>query len=317
MIRCWGVAVLVGFALVGCTAVADVSQQQPPPAGGLLGALAGVRATDGSTAYVEYGDVAAVRTLVAADAERFGGLRGYGYSDLAPRVGEVAGVVGFDASAATTALRVGEAPTWAAVLRLDVDVAAVEGKLTSLGGERDRSGTWTTAEDGRVSLDGPLARAGVVSGFQRVRVEPGAVRHGTGGEALGWVADPGGRTLADDPMTGELARCLGDVVAAVVTGPKAGLPIAVGVRAAPAGEAVEVVCVPDENPKALRDLVERNLETPSTGRPAWSDLLPGAVAEQPADQTGVVRVVVPAGPGTKADRALGALGRGELASLFG
>ncbi|MBY8847558.1 hypothetical protein [Saccharothrix longispora] len=307
-------SVLAGCALAGCTAEADVPEQ--PPVTGLLGALAGVRAAAGSTSYVEYGDVAAVRALVAADGQRFGGLAGYGYSDLAARAGKVAEVVGFDASAATSALRVGEPPTWAAVLRLDVDVAAVEGKLTALGGERDRSGTWTTAGDGEVVPGGPLAKTGVVSGFQQVRVEPGVVRHGTGGEALRWVADPGDRTLADDPMTGELARCLGDVVAAVITGPKAGLPLAAGVRATPAGEAVEVACVPDENPNALRDLVATNLETARTGRPEWPRLLPGAAAEQPADQTGVVRVVVPAGPGTRAGRVLQALQRGDLATLF-
>ncbi|MFC6090772.1 hypothetical protein [Saccharothrix lopnurensis] len=311
----WGVA-LVAVLLAGCAARADVPEEPAPT--GLLGALAGVRAVDGAAEFVEYGDVAAVRALVARDPERFRGLEGYGYSPLAAVGGGLADVVGFDPARATSALRVGRS-AWASVVRAEVDVAAVEARLTALGGRRDGSGTWTTAADGAVSPDGPLARVGVVTGFQRVRVAPGSVVHATGGEALGWVTEPGDRTLAADPMIGELARCLGEVPVALVAKPKTGLPVAVGVRASPTatGEATEVVCVPDENPKALAGRVRDNLGTgAATGGEPWSTALPGALVEQPADQSGVVRVLVPAGPGTRAGRVLLAWQRGDLPALF-
>ena len=301
---------LVAVLLVGCAAEAEV-----PPAGtrtGLLDALAGVRATAESSVLVEYGDVAAVRALSGKDEERFAGLRGYGYSDLAGHSRVLPDLVGFDPALATTALRVGQPPMSAAVLRMDVDVASVDGKLAGLGGKKGGSGTWITGDDDEVDVDGALARAGIVTGFQRVRVEPGAVTRATGDEALQWLTGAAGeRSLAADPMIGELARCLGEVSAAMISKPRSGLPVAAGVRTTAAGEATEVVCVPDENPNALKDLVRTNLETAP-----WSELLAGASAEQPADQTGLVRVLSPNAPEAGVGRVLAALQRGELSGLF-
>ncbi|WP_447006827.1 hypothetical protein ACRAKI_10310 [Saccharothrix isguenensis] len=309
MIRRASVA-LAAVLLAGCAAEADVTQ--PPPATGLLGALAGVRATDESTVLVEYGDVAAVRALVERDAARFRTLQGYGYSDLAGRSRVLPDLVGFDPTRANTALRVGQSPKWAAVLRMDVDVAAVDAKIAALGGERAGSGTWTTARDGEIDRDGALAKAGIVTGFQHVRAEAGAVAHAPTGAALKWVTEPAGdRSLAADPMIGELARCLGDVSAAMISKPTSGLPVAAGVRTTPAGEATEVVCVPDENPNAVKDVVRTNLDTG-----AWSTVVPDATVEQPADQPGVVRVLAPTAPDTGAGRVLVALQRGDLAELF-
>ncbi|KOX18676.1 hypothetical protein ADK67_36535 [Saccharothrix sp. NRRL B-16348] len=301
---------LVAVLLAGCATEADVPQ--PTPASGLLGALAGVRATAESSVLVEYGDVAAVRALLGKDAERFRGLQGYGYSDLAGHARVLPDLVGFDPAEATTALRVGQSPKWAAVLRMDVDVPAVDAKLAGLGGRRADSGVWTTGEDNEIDPDGPLAEAGIVTGFQQVRVESGSVVHSPAGETLKWVTEPpGDQSLADDPMIGELARCLGDVSVALISKPKSGLPVAAGVRTTPAGESTEVVCVPDENPNALKDLVRTNLETTP-----WSEALAGATAEQPADQTGVVRVLAPSAPGARVGRVLQALQRGELPTLF-
>ncbi|MEU4443600.1 hypothetical protein AB0K14_08980 [Actinosynnema sp. NPDC050801] len=302
---------LVAVLLVGCAAEAEVPRTVPET--GLLGALAGARSTAESSVLVEYGDVAAVRALLGKDAERFKGLSGYGYSDVAGRGQVLPELVGFDPARAATALRVGQAPMWAAVLRMDVDVAAVEAKLAGLGGRRAGSGAWITGEDNEVDADGPLAEAGIVTGFQQVRVEPGSVAHSPSGEALKWVTEsPGERSLAADPMIGELARCLGEVSAAVISKPKSGLPVAAGVRTTPAGESTEVVCVPDENPNALKDLVRTKLEAAP-----WSEVLPGATAEQPGDQTGVVRVLAPNAPEAGVGRVLTALQRGELPTLFG
>lgn len=307
------IAVLsVGCAvlLVGCAAEADVPQRAPET--GLLGALAGVRATDGSSVLVEYGDVAAVRALVAKDAERFGALRGVGYSDLVAHSRVLPGLVGFDPGEATTALRVGQPPAWAAVLRMDVDVAVVDAKLEGLGGRKGGSGTWTTGGDNEIVPDGPLAEAGIVTGFQQVRVEAGSVAHSPAGEALKWVTEPPGKeSLAADPMTGELARCLGEVSAAFIGEPRSGLPVAAGVRTTPEGGATEVVCVPDENPNALKDLVRTKL-----GSAPWSETLAGATVEPPADQAGLVRVLVPLAPGVPVGRVLVAFQRGELPKLF-
>ncbi|QQQ78367.1 hypothetical protein IOD16_07850 [Saccharothrix sp. 6-C] len=306
-------AALVAVLLAGAGCAAEAETPPAPPRTGLLGALADVRATAESSVLVEYGDVAAVRALLAEDAERFRGLQGYGYSDLAGHSRVLPDLVGFDPAQATTALRVGQPPRWVAVLRMDVDVPAVEAKLEGLGGRRGGSGVWTTGEDDELDPDGPLTRAGIVTGFQQVRVEAGSVVRSPAGESLKWVTEPpGGRSLADDPMIGELARCLGDVSAALISKPKSGLPVAAGVRTTPAGEGTEVVCVPDENPNALKDVVRTNLEAAP-----WAGVLPGATVEQPADQTGLVRVLAPDAPGSRIGRVLQASQRGELPGLFG
>ena len=302
---------LVAVMVVGCAAEAEVPQGVAET--GLLGALAGVRATVGSSLVVEYGDVAAVRRLAGGDAERFGGLQGYGYSDLAGHGRVLPGLVGFDPGRATTALRVGQSPMWAAVLRMDVDVAVVGAKLRALGGREGDAGAWTIGEDGVVDPGGPLAQAGIVTGLQRVRVEAGSVAYSPSGEALEWVTQPaGGKSLAGDPMIGELARCLGEVSVALIGKPKSGLPVAAGVRVSVGGEVTEVVCVPDENPNALKDLVRTKLESAP-----WGETLAGATAEQPADQTGLVRVLAPVAPGVRVGRVLVAWQRGELPGLFG
>ncbi|MFE2753617.1 hypothetical protein ACFXGA_16645 [Actinosynnema sp. NPDC059335] len=302
---------LVAVLLAGCAPAADVPE--PQPGTGLLGALALVRATDESAVLVEYGDVAAVRALLARDADRFGALRGYGYSGLAGHGHVLPDLVGFDPAQAATALRVGQPPAWAAVLRMDVDVAAVDGKLAALGGRRADSGTWITAADDELVPTGPLAEAGIVTGFQRVRVEAGSVSHAPNAESLAWVTEPpDGKSLAADPMVGELARCLGEVSAALIGRPRSGLPLAAGVRTTPDGGTTEVVCVPDENPNALMDLVRTNLETAP-----WSGLLPGASVERPDDQTGLVRVLAPTPPDARAGRVLTAFQRGELPGLVG
>ncbi|MEU4804237.1 hypothetical protein [Actinosynnema sp. NPDC023587] len=313
-------------ALVGCATTAGTPVgspvggtsvvEQPSPTG-LVGALRKVRATADSALMIEYGDVNAVRELTTSDAQRFRGLEGYGYSDLAPRSSLLGDAIGFDPRDAAEAIRVGKPPNWAGVLWTRVDVTLVNSKFERSGAKRaDEAGatTWITANDGEVDLRSPFAQMGIVAGFNKVRVAPDSISFGTSGGSLAWVVEPGGSTLADDGSVAALASCLGEVVVAlIVTGPS---PVAVGVRAED-DRVDEVACAPSSAPADLRDRVQARLDdvTPARG-PVWSTVLRDAEAEVPADRPGVVRVVVPAGPGTTAGRVFQAAQRNELAALF-
>lgn len=317
-------AVVVLAAVAGCgattegTPVSGTAAVTPPNATKLVAALATVRATDETAVLVEYGDVAAVRELQAADRQRFRALEGYGYSDLAGQAPVLAERVGFDPRRASEAVRVGTPPKWAGVLRMPVDVARVNSEFERLGAKRaDEAGatTWITAEDDQVDLAGPVAELGIVSGFNRVRVAADSIAFAPSGAALARVVEPGGSTLAQEAAVLAPAACLGDVVAAVITTRPS--PIAVGVRAS--GDRVEeVVCVPSGAPAELRDRVRARLDDvrPERG-PVWSTVLRDAEAEVPGDQAGVVRVVVPAGPGATVGRVFQSLQRNELPALFG
>ncbi|MBB5957056.1 hypothetical protein FHS29_003649 [Saccharothrix tamanrassetensis] len=314
------VAILAGCASE--TPGTPVTTAGTPVASGLTSALAKVRATEESAVLVEYGDVAAVRELVRRDRQRFQPLQGVGYSDIAARSDSLAGAVGFDPANASEAIRVGQPPNWAGVLRMEVDAEAVNGKFAGLGAQRvdgPDSTTWITAADHEVRLTGELGRLGIVSGFNKVRVAPDSIAFGPSGTSLAWVVDPGtGPSLAQDEVVGGLAACLGEVTVAMISKSRRGGPaVAVGVRATK-DEVTEFVCVPDENPAALRDRVQARLDSPTADRggQVWSTVFRDAEAEVPADRPGTVRVVAPADSATRVGRVLQALQRNDLAALF-
>ncbi|MEV0675621.1 hypothetical protein AB0I60_03765 [Actinosynnema sp. NPDC050436] len=310
-------AVLAGCGTTSGTPVGTTVTARPD-VGGLVGALGRVRATAQSTLLVEYGDVEAVRGLVSSDKQRFRNLEGYGYSDLAPRSALLGDAVGFDPRTATGAIRVGKPPSWAGVLWLPVDLPLVNSKFDRIGAKRaDENGatTWITAGDDVADLKGPFGEMGIITGFNKVRVSADSVAYGPSSATLAWVVEPGTSTLAGDKAVRDLASCLGDAVAALLTtGPT---PVAAGVRVV--GDQVdEVVCVPAGKPAELRDRVQARLDDVAPGRgPVWATVLRDARAEIPDDHPGMVRVVVPAGPGTTAGRVFQAFQRNDLPALFG
>ncbi len=321
------VVALTGSALAGCgttttgTPVTGTGAAGPPGASGLVDALGRVRATKQSVLMVEYGNVAAIRKLTETDQQRFRTLEGYGYSEIVGRPEALADVVGFDPRQATEAIRVGQPPNWAGVLRMKVDVNAVNGKFDGLGAKRaDEAGatTWITGEDGEVDMTSPFAKIGIVAGFNKVRVAADSIAYSPSGAALAWVVDPGGSTLAQDKDVRGLATCLGDVTAAIINMPEQGRsPVAVGVRTG--DNVTEVICAPTADPNGLREKVQARLDsvTPERGGPVWSTVFRDATAEAPADQPGMVRVLVPAGQGATVGRVFRALLRNDLPALFG
>ncbi|MEU6152105.1 hypothetical protein ABZ816_19120 [Actinosynnema sp. NPDC047251] len=315
-------AAAVLAALAGCgttsgTPVGGTTVVEQPNATGLLGALRKVRATEQSALLVEYGNVDAVRELKESDPQRFRSLEGYGYSDLAGKAPVLRDAAGFDPRGAAEAIRVGKPPAWAGVVWLQVDVGLVNSKFERTGAKRADEAdatTWITANDDEVDLKSPFAELGIVTGFNKVRVAGDSIAFGPSAKTLGWVVEPGGVTLGGDNPVSELAECLGDVVAAMIaTGPTS---VAAGIRVD--GDQVdEVVCAPSDQPGEVSRRVQAKLDDVSPqGGPVWSTVLRDARAEAPGDRPGMVRVVVPAGPGTVAGRVFQSFLRNDLPALF-
>lgn len=259
---------------------------------GLVDALAKVRATADTTTYVEFGAPNRV-----PDGDRFQPLAGYGYAQVAQMAERIREKLGLDLTEFDAGVLAGQPPRWVGAVWGEYDTAAVEGKLTELGvtreGEKSAATRWRGGEDDEIDLEGgPLAEVVRLNQFNTLRTADGSFAYAPAAAGLDWVAAPGENTLADSladhEAIGPLARCLGDVVAAVLT--DAGH--AVGVRA----DGTEVICV-----DASTATVERALEgaVPSTQEP-WDELLPGAQVDESAGRT---RVTVPAPD--SADRPVG------------
>ncbi|MEV0676061.1 hypothetical protein AB0I60_06000 [Actinosynnema sp. NPDC050436] len=316
--RVAAVAAVLGVVVAGCsgapapdTAPTSVAGTSPVPATGLATALTWVTAADPAVIRVEYGDGAAVRELVARNG-RFVSLEGYGYGPLHAHSAALADIIGVDPRKSRQALRVTVVGERIGVLRSDFDVAAVNAKFEALsaqkGDSKDGVTSWLTGVDG-AAPGSPLARREFAKAFNQVRVGPERFEHTTAATAVSWTDDPGSSLLADRGLAG-LARCLGEVTAALVQRPSYQPFVGAGVRVVD-GKPSEVVCTPTRDAEAHLRRVRERLASPT-----WAAVFPGATAEVPADQPDVVRVVAPDDGTLKIGRAAEAIGGGgELFTL--
>jgi hypothetical protein len=297
-IKAFVIVIVAGFVLVGC------SVDDRPRAGGLMAALARVRATAETRVSVEYGAPGRIQQLLNQDGSRYGALRGYGFGLVANYIPQVEEALGFELDDFDDALVVGEPPSWGAALWGSYDMASVERKLRGLD-IRDRAvsgGTrWTSGTDYEIDLSGgPFSEVVGSNEFNNIRTARDSFAFAPAGVGLEWVMGPGRRSLAEDDVVAPLARCLGDVVVARI----AGAGEAVGVR----DDGTEVVCVVGE-----LGAVERALdgEVPSSGE-AWESVLADATAEQAGE---LVRVTVPASDREPVGRVLSVMVNLDLAGL--
>jgi hypothetical protein len=264
---------------------------------GLRAALGRVAANDQTRQYVEYGDVARLSKL-AGDGERYITLLGYGFSPLANTYKIMAKELRFDPTKMDGAVLAGQPPDQAGVLWGDYDVDALERALADRDIASEDSGDgkrWKVADDQEIDFEGPLVDIVPTAGLNSIQTGPGVFAYSSTRAGVDSVTAPGDDTLADDPLMGRLAGCLGDVSAAVLTTKVEGDPMSYGVGARiPAdGAATEVACLApvDGDAKALRDKVEQELKNgvvPSVRKP-WAELLPNATVEL-VENGSVVRI---------------------------
>jgi hypothetical protein len=268
--RAAGIIVVAALLLAGCGAGDEPARTPAPKASataapahtGLMGALASVKAGEAAHKAFSWTDVAGVRK-VAGYPDHTADLRfddnrktrwmqalGAGAEALggdAFTLGKVGERLGFDYLSADAATSIGDPPRRA--VRLDgVDSAAVADAARRLGAKEVPSNGHTILArrpEGKMDLDDPLSRLGVLSGANRIATDHGAAVLGgfdePVDEALGH-----GTSLAAEPDYQAAAACLGDgaLFAVIYPGSVAGFGgalVAVGARAE--GEnAVEVAC---------------------------------------------------------------------------
>ncbi|HEV2777925.1 MAG TPA: hypothetical protein VGX25_00855 [Actinophytocola sp.] len=288
----------------------------------LLGALGKVRATDSTRQWIEYGDLAALRSLRDANRDRFLSLTGSGMSNIARYDKTVAENLAFDPLSMRTAVTAGAPPNWSGIIWGFYDVAAVNDKFAALGIERtgDLGGTtWSASPDGTIRIDSPLVETAGPATLNNVRTAPGSFAFSPKRDTLALVTDPGSDTLADDPTIRSMAHCLGDVVAAVISRARGPETLAVGVRAPSATDVTEVICVAPatRDPAALRDHARSELQTGRSalsGRP-WSELLPDATV-QVTGLPPAVQILAKPAPDAPAGRSIQMLLAADLDALL-
>jgi hypothetical protein len=140
----WIAAGVVGAALLaGCSSSTSGSADQSGSdhhsgsPGSLSGAL--VAADDNTRARLEYGRPKAIVAASGGSSATgtYGGVSGYGFSDLANYAKLLPPLVGFDATTADEALTAGQPPTHAGWISGGVDATKVEQALTKLGAKKD------------------------------------------------------------------------------------------------------------------------------------------------------------------------------------
>jgi hypothetical protein len=331
----WIAAGVVGAALLaGCSSSTSGSADQSGSdhhsgsPGSLSGALALVAADDNTRAWLEYGRP---KAIVAANGGSsatgtYGGVSGYGFSDLANYAKLLPPLVGFDATTADEALTAGQPPTHAGWISGGVDATKVEQALTKVGAKKDGA-TLRLAGDNELNLEGPLSKAlqAPMPMLNVVSTSGSSLRYGSGGAAVDLVGEPKGATLDADATVNAVAACLGDPLVAVVTDQPAGpsgprRELGLAVTGTSSGDATEELCIATgsaADAAAMKIKLQDGLTSGTSQRSnePWSQLLTGVSVE--IRNGNVVRATAHPVAGQPAGTLLQALRNKDLASLIG
>lgn len=250
-------AALAAVLVLGATACAGDGSKDSA-AGGVRGALDRVADTPDTRTWFSYADLAGLRAA-NGDAGRVGP-----YAQLAGLAEDwkladrLPPVYGFDPRDADRTWTAGSAPNRATVLSGGLTLSVVEERLAAAKAAREHTASagtqWRTAPDYQISLE-TAAVPEALAAFNVVRVDGATLVHG-GGAADVAAADAGkGRKLGDAEPYKSLAACLGDVLAAEITGPRPDgggtAPIAVGFRGAKGEPVTQVLCLPGSSARNL------------------------------------------------------------------
>lgn len=178
-----------------------------------------ITATEATIQYIEFGNLARIRELSGDSHEgTWGSLDRFGMTHLFAHREEMLPVLGIDMSAAHAATVAGQPPAAVTLIEGGQDGDQITSAATESG--------WTD-DDGVLTLETDLTQPLSVPA---PHVQPLDTDVAIGGiEADVSVVDTDDTSLADEPASGSLADCLGDVAAAVVRVVDA-RPVAAGVR---------------------------------------------------------------------------------------
>lgn len=250
------VAVAAALSLVSCSSSSSGSPQT-----GLQQAMASIPATSPSRTYFEYGSPAALRELGVLhpaaiqhhgpiSAPLWSPVIGIGAGSLANYAVLLPRVLSLNELAADTAITIGEPPNAATRIDGAIKPAAVSAKLRGLGAKPRMFGKvkgLSFGADNSEDLNSKLSRKFyVVNQLDQVVVTNQVFAASPNSATLQEVIGDNGTSLLDTGSYGAMADCLGDVLAAIVTGhgdSRTAL-IGVGVRTPASATATrhEVVC---------------------------------------------------------------------------
>jgi hypothetical protein len=254
-----GVAALAAFCLGAVACSSDSSARMQT---GLQHAMASIPAGPAARSYLEYGSPAALRELGVlhpaalqhngklADP-RWYGVIGVGAQSLANQAFRLPTVLGLNVFAANSDVSIGQPPN--AAIRIDgaIDASAVTAKLRGLGAEPRRFGGargLSFGPDNSVDVKSKIAQElSMVNQLDQVSVTDEHFAASPNGASLQQVIGDPDPSLLDTAPYGQMADCLGDVLAAVITtdGDSRVSMIGVGVRTPASATATrhEIVCV--------------------------------------------------------------------------
>lgn len=267
----------------------------------LITALSQVKDTHLTQDWIEFGDVAGVRSQsTGGTGSQRDPLLGYGAPKLADAAALLPDLTGIDPFAARTALTLGYPPDQVGVLYGTFNSKEIGSKLRKLGyAEHALAGgetTWIIRDHHQIDEKDPLAQLGILTALNVVRVSPERIVY------AGATADidktlSGAKPLADNEEVGGIADCLGKVKAAQIGFDVnvSNTPLGVGVLESSGTDTTEIACVTTKSQDAAQALASawpgrvRSTRSAMSNEP-WSKLLTHPQAEVVGGASHIVRL---------------------------
>lgn len=227
-------AAIVVMSLAACGG-SSPSPAPAPTANSLRQALTRVADTDGNRAQINYDDTSALVKLAGKNlgsTAGFAQLRGSGAAGLQSLAQVITSQPGIELFNADYTITAGSPPSQVGLLAGGQSGGSITGNLTKVGWRQQGN---TLVGPSPLAAGGDQQETAMLAlNLARVRTNGSDVTYGEASADLDQVGSPKGRTLADDPVVGAAAQCLGDVVAADVMAPYQGgrkpTVLAVGIR---------------------------------------------------------------------------------------
>lgn len=254
--------VLATIAVLGTGAVSCSSGSSGSPQTGLQRAMASVPASAAARTYFEYGSPAALRELGVLHPAALQGhgkfvdpkwirVTGVGAQSLANVAFRLPQVLSLNMLAADSMVSIGQPPDSATRIDGAIHAAAVTAKLRGLGAKPRTFGAvkgLSFGPDNSVDVDSVLTRElGVVNQLDQVSVTDKRFAASPNAATLQKIVGDAHPSLLDTEPYGEMADCLGDVLAAIITtdGDSRVSMTGIGVRTPASASATrhEVVCL--------------------------------------------------------------------------
>jgi hypothetical protein len=212
-------AVVVVMSLAACGS----SSPPAPSVTSLRQALARVADTDGTRSQIYYDDTSVLVKLAGRNpggTAGFAPLRGNGAAGLQSLAQVITSQPGIELSDADYTVTAGSPPRQIGLLAGGQPGTSITGNLTKVGWRQQGN---TLVGPSPLSAGGDQQVTSLLAlNLARVRTTGPDVTYGEASADLGQIGSPSGRTLADDPVVGAAAECLGDVVAADIMTPYQG-----------------------------------------------------------------------------------------------